>query len=116
VAGNHFKRPLRRRGNRQHRRRIGRVEGILRPMYQAGNERADAHHASKKIWRWRHPAREFHRHPARPAPVRGTIQGKDLVHTITHPEQYAALTKLTAVLCKIFPKLKCCYPMDRREI
>jgi N-acetyl-anhydromuramyl-L-alanine amidase AmpD len=51
-------------------------------------------------------------HPARPAPVRGTIQGKDLVQYDYTPEQYAALTKLTAVLCKIFPKLKCCYPMD----
>jgi N-acetyl-anhydromuramyl-L-alanine amidase AmpD len=28
------------------------------------------------------------------------------------PEQYAALTKLTAALCKIFPKLKCRYPVD----
>ena len=28
------------------------------------------------------------------------------------PEQYAALIKLTATLCKIFPKLKCDYPKD----
>ena len=26
------------------------------------------------------------------------------------PEQYAALVKLTATLCKVFPKLRCDYP------
>jgi N-acetyl-anhydromuramyl-L-alanine amidase AmpD len=29
------------------------------------------------------------------------------------PEQYAALTKLTATLCHIFPKIKCRYPVDQ---
>ena len=38
------------------------------------------------------------------------IQGEDLVQYDFTPEQYAALTKLTAALCKIFPKLKCRYP------
>ena len=28
------------------------------------------------------------------------------------PEQYAALIKLTAALCKIFPQIKCDYPRD----
>jgi N-acetyl-anhydromuramyl-L-alanine amidase AmpD len=28
------------------------------------------------------------------------------------PEQYAALTRLTATLCKVFPKLPCRYPVD----
>jgi len=28
------------------------------------------------------------------------------------PQQYAALIKLTAAVCQIFPKLKCTYPMD----
>ena len=28
------------------------------------------------------------------------------------PEQYAALTRLTAALCQVFPKLKCDYPRD----
>ena len=51
-------------------------------------------------------------HPARPQPVRGEIQGDELVQYDYTPEQYAALTKLTAALCKIFPKLKCRYPMD----
>jgi N-acetylmuramoyl-L-alanine amidase len=51
-------------------------------------------------------------HPARPGPVRGTIQGEDLVQYDYTPQQYAALTKLTAALCKIFPKLKCRYPVD----
>lgn len=50
--------------------------------------------------------------PARNEPVRGVIQGEDLVQYDFTPEQYAALTKLTAALCKIFPKLKCRYPVD----
>jgi N-acetyl-anhydromuramyl-L-alanine amidase AmpD len=54
----------------------------------------------------------FTGHPARPRPVRGTIQGEDLVQYDYTPEQYAALTKLTAALCKIFPKLQCRYPVD----
>ncbi len=28
------------------------------------------------------------------------------------PQQYAALVRLTAAVCKIFPKLKCRYPVD----
>jgi N-acetyl-anhydromuramyl-L-alanine amidase AmpD len=51
-------------------------------------------------------------HPARNELVRGTIQGEDLAQYDYTPEQYAALTKLTAALCKIFPKLKCDYPKD----
>jgi N-acetyl-anhydromuramyl-L-alanine amidase AmpD len=51
-------------------------------------------------------------HPARNEPVRGVIQGKDLVQYDFTPEQYAALAKLTASLCRIFPKLKCQYPAD----
>jgi N-acetylmuramoyl-L-alanine amidase len=56
--------------------------------------------------------KNFVAHPARPDEVRGTIQGKELVQYDFTPEQYAALTKLTASLCKIFPKLKCRYPVD----
>ncbi len=54
----------------------------------------------------------FSGQPARSEPVRGTIQGEDLVQYDYTPEQYAALTKLTAALCKIFPKLPCRYPVD----
>lgn len=55
---------------------------------------------------------DFTGHPARNEPVRGVIQGEDLVQYDYTPEQYAALTKLTATLCRIFPKLKCRYPVD----
>ena len=50
--------------------------------------------------------------PARPQPVRGVIQGEDLIQYDFTPEQYAALTKLTAALCRVFPKLTCQYPVD----
>lgn len=51
-------------------------------------------------------------HPARPEPLRGNIQGEDLVQYDFTPEQYKALIKLTAALCKIFPRIKCEYPTD----
>ena len=51
-------------------------------------------------------------HPARPDPVYGNIQGEDLVQYDFTPQQYAALTKLTATLCKVFPRIKCQYPVD----
>jgi N-acetyl-anhydromuramyl-L-alanine amidase AmpD len=48
--------------------------------------------------------------PARPEPVKGEIQGRELTQYDYTPEQYEALTKLTATLCAVFPKLKCDYP------
>ncbi len=50
--------------------------------------------------------------PTRPQPVSGVIQGRDLLQYDFTPEQYAALAKLTAALCKIFPNLPCDYPRD----
>ncbi len=50
--------------------------------------------------------------PARPELVRGNIQGHDLAQYDYTPEQYAALIKLTATLCKVFPKITCDYPKD----
>jgi N-acetylmuramoyl-L-alanine amidase len=54
----------------------------------------------------------FTGHPARPEPVRGMIQGQELVQYDYTPQQYAALVKLTAALCKVFPKIQCRYPVD----
>lgn len=51
-------------------------------------------------------------HPARPEPVHGTIQGQELVQYDYTPEQYAALEKLTATLCRVFPRISCDYPKD----
>lgn len=56
--------------------------------------------------------RNFSGYPARPAPVRGVVQGSELVQYDFTPEQYAALTKLTAALCKVFPRIACDYPRD----
>lgn len=53
-------------------------------------------------------------HPARNEPVRGNIQGEDLEQYDFTPQQYAALVKLTAAVCKIFPKIKCRYPVDEQ--
>jgi N-acetyl-anhydromuramyl-L-alanine amidase AmpD len=54
----------------------------------------------------------FQGRPARPEPVRGKVQGEELEQYDFTPEQYAALTRLTATLCKVFPKLQCRYPTD----
>jgi len=56
--------------------------------------------------------RSFVGHPARPDPVRGTVQGQELVQYDFTPEQYLALSRLTAALCKSFPRIKCDYPRD----
>ena len=50
--------------------------------------------------------------PARPEPIRGNIQGRDLEQYDFTPEQYRALVRLTAALCRVFPKIKCDYPRD----
>jgi N-acetylmuramoyl-L-alanine amidase len=44
--------------------------------------------------------------------VTGTIQGRNLRQFDLTPEQYDSLIKLTAALCRIFPKLKCDAPRD----
>lgn len=56
--------------------------------------------------------KDFIGHPARPEPVHGNIQGRDLVQYDFTPQQYAALSKLTATLCAVFPKMTCDYPKD----
>ena len=54
----------------------------------------------------------FTGHPARPEPIRGIIQGDSLIQYDFTPQQYAALIKLTATICQIFPQIKCDYPKD----
>ncbi len=51
-------------------------------------------------------------HPARPDLIEGNIQGQDLMQYDFTPQQYEALVKLTATLCKVFPKIECKYPTD----
>jgi N-acetylmuramoyl-L-alanine amidase len=51
--------------------------------------------------------------PARPDPVRGSLQGQALVQYDFTPEQYAALAKLTATLTRVFPKMIADYPHGR---
>jgi N-acetylmuramoyl-L-alanine amidase len=48
--------------------------------------------------------------PARPDLIRGNIQGQELEQYDFTPEQYRALIRLTAALCKVFPQMKCDYP------
>ncbi|MCU0789083.1 MAG: N-acetylmuramoyl-L-alanine amidase, partial [Verrucomicrobia bacterium] len=58
---------------------------------------------------------DFQGRPARAEPVRGVIQGTELVQYDFTPEQYDALIKLTAALCKVFPDLACDYPRDAQN-
>ncbi|ACB74250.1 N-acetylmuramyl-L-alanine amidase, negative regulator of AmpC, AmpD [Opitutus terrae PB90-1] len=48
--------------------------------------------------------------PARSEPIRGVIQGRELVQYDFTPQQYAALIRLTAALCREFPRLRCEVP------
>jgi N-acetylmuramoyl-L-alanine amidase len=54
----------------------------------------------------------FHGHPDRSELIVGTIQGQKLYQYDYTPQQYDSLIKLTATLCRIFPKLKCDFPKD----
>jgi N-acetylmuramoyl-L-alanine amidase len=56
--------------------------------------------------------KNFIGHPRKNDPVVGTVQGRELTQYDFTPQQYAALTRLTATLCKVFPKMKCNYPRD----
>ena len=50
--------------------------------------------------------------PLRPDAVRGVVQGKALEQYDLTPGQYAALIKLTAALCRVFPLINCDCPRD----
>jgi N-acetylmuramoyl-L-alanine amidase len=56
----------------------------------------------------------FFGHPARPKIIEGNIQGVDLYQYDFTPQQYDSLIKLTATLCRVFPKIECQYPQDER--
>src|SRR4029079_17139527 len=44
--------------------------------------------------------------PARPDRVTGRIQGRELQQYDFTPQQYEALVRLTATLCRVFPRMK----------
>jgi N-acetyl-anhydromuramyl-L-alanine amidase AmpD len=50
--------------------------------------------------------------PSRKEPIVGTVQGQELRQYDLTAQQYAALGRLAATLCKVFPKIKCDYPHD----
>lgn len=56
----------------------------------------------------------FYGRPARQELIVGEIQGQKLAQYDFTPEQYDSLIKLTATLCRIFPKLQCSYPVDEQ--
>jgi N-acetyl-anhydromuramyl-L-alanine amidase AmpD len=54
----------------------------------------------------------FAGHPARRELITGEIHGIPRKQYDYTPQQYAALAKLTATLCTIFPKINCDYPRE----
>lgn len=52
--------------------------------------------------------------PSRNEPVFGIVQGTKLYQYDLTDEQYEALIRLTATLCKVFPKINCDYPRDEK--
>jgi N-acetylmuramoyl-L-alanine amidase len=57
---------------------------------------------------------DFVGRPIREEAVVGEIQGQQLRMYDLTPQQYDSLTRLTATLCKVFPKIKCDYPKDEQ--
>ncbi len=51
-------------------------------------------------------------HTAQPEPVTGEIQGQNLIQYDFTSQQYEAVIKLTAALCRVLPKIACDYPRD----
>jgi N-acetylmuramoyl-L-alanine amidase len=51
-------------------------------------------------------------HPARPEPITGELQGRALTQYDFTPEQYRALSHLTAALSKVLPRIRCDYPRE----
>jgi N-acetyl-anhydromuramyl-L-alanine amidase AmpD len=52
--------------------------------------------------------------PRRPDPLKGRINGRDLLQYDLTEEQYAALERLLIALCRIFPEVKARAPVDGR--
>jgi len=50
--------------------------------------------------------------PSRPTPVAGNVQGTNLIQMDYTPQQYAALSKLVAAFCTVFPQIPASYPVD----
>jgi N-acetyl-anhydromuramyl-L-alanine amidase AmpD len=50
--------------------------------------------------------------PARRELIVGEVQGTQLSQYDFTPQQYRALARLTATLCKVFPRITCDYPRD----
>src|SRR4051812_35003129 len=57
---------------------------------------------------------DFVGRPIREEAVVGEIQNRQLRMYDLTPQQYDSLTKLTAALCKVFPKIKLDYPKDEQ--
>ena len=87
-------------------------EAVLDQWYQADGEGSTRVTVPAKLGEDGIRTAGFVARPARAERVRGAVQGQELVQYDFTPEQYAALTKLTATLCRVFPKLKCDYPRD----
>jgi N-acetyl-anhydromuramyl-L-alanine amidase AmpD len=52
--------------------------------------------------------------PIRNDVITGVINDEKFSQYDLTPQQYDSLTKLTATLCKVFPKIKCDYPRDEK--
>ncbi len=50
--------------------------------------------------------------PARPEPVRGVLHGREYLQYDLTPQQYEALGKLTATLCRVLPQIKLQFPRE----
>lgn len=52
--------------------------------------------------------------PRRNGMINGVIQGQELVQYDLTPQQYEALIRLTATICRVLPRVRCDYPKDEQ--
>ena len=76
------------------------------------NERTDDADDSEAFWRRRRADNRIYRTSGARRSDLGTVNGQELVQYDFTPQQYAALAKLTAALCRVLPRIECKYPVD----
>ncbi|MBV8781751.1 MAG: N-acetylmuramoyl-L-alanine amidase [Phycisphaerae bacterium] len=85
---------------------------LLREWYATDPEGRTRVTIPKKLGDGGERTKNFIGRPVRNGPIGGEIQGQWLVQYDYTPQQYAALIRLTAALCRVLPRIRCDYPRD----
>ncbi|MDC0935625.1 peptidoglycan recognition family protein [Pirellulales bacterium] len=85
---------------------------VLEKWYAVDSDGAISLLPSRTVGRFGVRSKPFLGQPDRQELIEGKVQGTQLAQYDYTPQQYDSLIKLTATLCRVFPKLRCAYPTD----